>query len=88
MLGDDEIDFVALKALLGERGWANQLCEGGPQLFGTLVAAGVVDELCYTIVPRLVGGDALRIMAGPDVDAALEPPSCWSRTGRSSVAGW
>lgn len=73
VLGADEIDFVRLKSVLGERGWANQLCEGGPQLFGSLVAAGVVDELCHTIVPRLVGGDGLRIMAGPDVDVALEP---------------
>ena len=39
-------------AELAERGWADQLCEGGPSLFADLLAAGVVDELCWTIVPR------------------------------------
>ena len=81
VLGDDEIDFVRLKALLGERGWAEQLCEGGPQLFGTLLTAGVVDELCHTIVPRLVAGDGLRIATGPDVDIALEPVSLLQQDG-------
>ncbi|PUA81511.1 dihydrofolate reductase family protein [Nocardioides currus] len=73
VLGDDEIDFAALKSTLADRGWVDQLCEGGPQLFGTMVEAGVVDELCHTVVPRLLGGDGLRIMTGPDVDVALEP---------------
>ena len=48
MLGEDEIDLVALKAELADRGWADQLCEGGPSLFADLLAAGVVDELCWT----------------------------------------
>lgn len=81
VLGSEEIDFVELKSLLAQRGWANQLCEGGPQLFGTLAAAGVVDELCCTIVPRLAGGEALRIMVGPEVDVALELTSLLEQDG-------
>jgi 5-amino-6-(5-phosphoribosylamino)uracil reductase len=41
------------------------LCEGGPSLFGELVAADAVDELCLTVAPLLVGGAAGRIAAGP-----------------------
>ena len=37
------------------------LCEGGPHLLRDLLAAGVVDELCTTIVPRLLGGEHPRI---------------------------
>jgi riboflavin biosynthesis pyrimidine reductase len=72
-LGEDEIDLVALKAALVDRGWTEQLCEGGPSLFADMLAAGVVDELCWTIVPRLTGGDAVRIATGAEVDVALRP---------------
>ena len=45
VLGEEQIDLVALKAALAERGWTEQLCEGGPSLFADMLAAGVVDEL-------------------------------------------
>jgi riboflavin biosynthesis pyrimidine reductase len=72
-LGEDEIDLVALKAALVDRGWTEQLCEGGPSLFADMLAAGVVDELCWTIVPTLTGGDAVRIATGAEVEVALRP---------------
>jgi riboflavin biosynthesis pyrimidine reductase len=73
VLGEDEIDLVALKRALVERGWTEQLCEGGPSLFADLLAAGVVDELCWTVVPRLTGGDAVRMAVGARVDVPLRP---------------
>ena len=42
--------------VLRERGHARVLTEGGPQLFGELVAAGLVDELFLTTSPTLFGG--------------------------------
>ena len=73
VLGEEQIDLVALKAALAERGWTEQLCEGGPSLFADMLAAGVVDELCWTLVPRLTGGDAVRIATGAEVDVTLRP---------------
>ena len=73
VLGEEEIDLSALKAALAERGWTEQLCEGGPSLFADLLAAGVVDELCWTVVPVLTGGDAVRIATGAPVEGALRP---------------
>lgn len=73
VLGEDEIDLVALKQQLADRGWAEQLCEGGPSLFADLLAAGVVDELCWTVVPILTGGDAVRIATGAEVEVKLHP---------------
>ncbi len=73
VLGEDEIDLALLKATLSERGWVEQLCEGGPSLFADLLAAEVVDELCWTIVPALTGGDAVRIATGAEVEVALRP---------------
>ena len=62
--GVHELDPVAMTAALAERGLTQQHCEGGPSLFGTLIAAGVVDELCLTVSPQLAAGDAKRIAAG------------------------
>jgi len=51
----------ALLAALAERGLYRVLCEGGPHLFGELLEADAVDELCHTTAPLLVGGAARRI---------------------------
>jgi riboflavin biosynthesis pyrimidine reductase len=41
------------------------LCEGGPNLFATLVGDALVDELCLTVSPILAGPGPGRIEAGP-----------------------
>lgn len=66
--GQSELDPRALVAALVERGLTQQHCEGGPALFGALLAAGVVDELCLTISPLLAGGAAGRITVGDLVE--------------------
>jgi riboflavin biosynthesis pyrimidine reductase len=50
---------------LGRRGLTKILCEGGPSLLGAMEAADAVDELCLTVSPLLVGGEAGRIAHGP-----------------------
>jgi riboflavin biosynthesis pyrimidine reductase len=55
----------ALLVELARRGLHHVLCEGGPALLGDLQAADAVDELCLTVSPLLVGGDAGRIARGP-----------------------
>ncbi len=40
---------------LRERGIYSVLCEGGPTLGGTLIAAGLVDRFYWAIAPRLLG---------------------------------
>ncbi|HEV8372071.1 MAG TPA: dihydrofolate reductase family protein, partial [Actinomycetota bacterium] len=48
--------------------------EGGPTLNGQLAAAGLLDELCLTVSPLLVGGDAKRVLAGPLLPVPRELP--------------
>lgn len=60
----------ALLAELARRGLRRVLCEGGPTLFGELLAADAVDELCLTVSPMLAGGTAGRIVRGRDGVAA------------------
>jgi riboflavin biosynthesis pyrimidine reductase len=51
-----------------EHGVRSVLCEGGPHVFGALLAAGLVDELFLTAAPLLAGGgSALGITAGPEL---------------------
>jgi len=60
----ERIDAVAAIDALRGRGLARILCEGGPHLFGSLLAADVVDELCVTLEPSLEAGESRRIAAG------------------------
>lgn len=57
------VDGRLLRRALTDRGLTQMHCEGGPTLFGTLIEADAVDELCLTLAPMLVGGDARRIAA-------------------------
>ncbi|KQX07786.1 MULTISPECIES: dihydrofolate reductase family protein [unclassified Leifsonia] len=62
--GEDAIDLEAALEALAARGHTQVLCEGGPYLFGELMHADLVDELCLSLSPVLVGGDAGRILRG------------------------
>ena len=53
--GDDEVDLPAALAALHDRGLTRLLCEGGPSLLTAALAAGVLDELCLTLTPLLLG---------------------------------
>jgi len=54
---------------LRERGLEAILCEGGPHLMGELTNADLLDELCLTISPVLVGPGTQRIVDGPSWQA-------------------
>lgn len=70
-VGEDHIDLATGLEQLGERGLSRVLCEGGPRLVSDLAAARRVDELCLTLSPMLVGGDAPRITRGGPLDLGL-----------------
>ncbi len=53
--GEREVDLSAALQELGRLGARHILCEGGPRLNSSLVAAGLVDELCLTLSPKLAG---------------------------------
>jgi riboflavin biosynthesis pyrimidine reductase len=62
----EECTPAAALADLRSRGVRALLSEGGPTLFGGLLAAGLVDELFLTLSPLLTGDDAeLSILSGP-----------------------
>jgi riboflavin biosynthesis pyrimidine reductase len=62
---------VDLRGALRQLDAAVVLAEGGPSINGLLLAAGLIDELCLTVAPTLVGGDAPRIVRGESRPTAM-----------------
>lgn len=60
--GDDVVEGTRAVEALHARGLHHVLTEGGPHLFGGWLQAGVVDELCLTLRPVVVGGTGPRIV--------------------------
>jgi 5-amino-6-(5-phosphoribosylamino)uracil reductase len=59
-----QVDLAVALARLADRNLRRVLNEGGPTLLGAFVEAGLLDEICLTTAPLLVGGSAVRITAG------------------------
>jgi 2,5-diamino-6-(ribosylamino)-4(3H)-pyrimidinone 5'-phosphate reductase len=61
-------DIRAVIDDLARRGVRRILCEGGPRLNAALFEAGLVDELYFTLAPKLAGGaEPLTIIHGGPV---------------------
>jgi riboflavin biosynthesis pyrimidine reductase len=71
--GDEHVDLERAIAVLDDRGARNVLVEGGPGVNADLARAGLIDELCLTVSPRIVGGQGPRIVAGTPLDPPYEP---------------
>ena len=56
----DEVDARVVIERLRERGHHRILTEGGPALMGSMLEAGVVEQLFLTISPKLIGGGEER----------------------------
>ncbi|MGQ0466288.1 MAG: dihydrofolate reductase family protein [Sporichthyaceae bacterium] len=67
VVGEHTVDPAAAVAALVERGHSRLLCEGGPRLLASVLAAGVLDELCLTVAGTMLAGDAFRILSGPSL---------------------
>jgi riboflavin biosynthesis pyrimidine reductase len=62
-LGEETVDLQALLGILHKRyGVRSLLCEGGPTLYGSLLAAGLVDEEFLTISPLIVGNNRREVV--------------------------
>jgi 2,5-diamino-6-(ribosylamino)-4(3H)-pyrimidinone 5'-phosphate reductase len=64
IFGKREIDFLAALRWLREKCNVKRLlCEGGGELHGALIHAGLVDELHLTICPKIFGGRSAPTLA-------------------------
>ncbi|MGK2866020.1 MAG: pyrimidine reductase family protein [Mycobacterium sp.] len=58
------VDLGSALRILAGLGLNRVLAEGGPSLLGAFIEDGLLDELCLTIAPTVVGGGSTRIAAG------------------------
>ncbi len=68
--GSDGMDLALATHRVSTIGLGRVVCEGGPQLLGSLLAADLVDELCLTLSPKTVG-------EGPPLATGPRPPADW-----------
>lgn len=60
----DSVDLRTALDLLAERGLLRVLTEGGPGILGQFTEADLLDEVCVTVAPLLLGGKPGRIVTG------------------------
>jgi riboflavin biosynthesis pyrimidine reductase len=70
--GEERVDPAEALHQLSLAGYRSVLLEGGPGLNADVVHAGLLDELCLTLSPRLVAGDGTRVLAGPELMPPLQ----------------
>ncbi|GJF13408.1 hypothetical protein NGTWS1803_24760 [Mycolicibacterium cyprinidarum] len=61
----DSVDLRVALDLLAEKGLLRVLTEGGPGVLGMFTEQNLLDEMCLTVAPALVGGNSVRIVTGP-----------------------
>jgi riboflavin biosynthesis pyrimidine reductase len=70
-LGEERVELDAALKLLRSRGHRRILTEGGPHMLGSLLEAGLVDELFLTVSPLLAGrngaGGRLALVQGAEL---------------------
>ena len=81
--GDDDVDLpAAVRTLREDLGYDHLLCEGGPSLATALIRASLVDELCLTIAPTLLGDPGhTRLLGSLDAEAPLDPAAVYLDEG-------
>jgi diaminohydroxyphosphoribosylaminopyrimidine deaminase/5-amino-6-(5-phosphoribosylamino)uracil reductase len=76
--------FDALMALLADRGVNELHVEAGPKLCGSLLNAGLVDELLLYVAPVLLGDAARPLLALPPFTAMTDVPR-WNIVDRRQI---
>lgn len=75
-LGEEAVDVGTLLAVLHDQyGVATVLCEGGPRAYGSLVAAGCVDDEFLALSPVVIGSCPDRPRPGLIEGACFTPAS-------------
>lgn len=79
--GADGLDLRAALAELGRRNLLYLMLEGGSELGGAMVRAGLVDRMMIFVAPKLLGGVGRSLLCGQGVDSMsqalrLEKLSC------------
>lgn len=72
--GSGGVDLVSLLTTLGTRGVLSVWAEGGGLLLGSLLAAGLIDELWAFVAPIILGREGTPAIAWAGPDRVAEAP--------------
>lgn len=86
--GDRAVPLHVMLDALRDRGLERIVCEGGPRLVGQLLAAGLVDELCLTTMPRILGRPSVLFDGAAPGPRDLELLQLLADDGGALYARW
>ncbi len=66
--GNGRVDLDALCTVLGERGVAGVLVEGGAVLTAALLERRLIDKMVFFVAPKIIGGDGISVFASCGID--------------------
>lgn len=69
---DGRVDADALFRILGTRGIASVLVEGGAALSATLLRRRLVDKMVMFVAPKIIGGDGISVIAACGVETMVQ----------------
>ena len=80
--GDGRVNLDALGALLGQRGVASVLVEGGAVLTAALLRQRLIDKMVFFVAPKIIGGDGISVFGPCEVDTMEQALSLRNLTSR------
>ena len=80
--GDGRVNLDALCTVLGERGVASVLVEGGAALTAALLKQGLIDKMVFFVAPKIIGGDGISVFGPCGVDTMEQALSLRDLTSR------
>jgi diaminohydroxyphosphoribosylaminopyrimidine deaminase/5-amino-6-(5-phosphoribosylamino)uracil reductase len=80
---DGRVDLSTLCNVLGERGIASLLVEGGATLTTALLEQRLVDKMVFFVAPKIIGGDGVSVFGPCGVDSMEQALPLRDLTSRS-----
>ena len=76
------VNLDALCAVLGERGIASVLVEGGAVLTAALLRQRLIDKMVFFVAPKIIGGDGISAFGPCGIDTMEQALSLRDLTSR------
>ena len=80
--GDGRVNLDALCTVLGERGVASLLVEGGAVLTAALLKQRLIDKMVFFVAPKIIGGDGISVFGPCGVNTMEQSLSLRDLTSR------
>lgn len=80
--GDGRVNLDALCTVVGKRGIASVLVEGGATLTAALLRQRLIDKMVFFVAPKIIGGDGVSVFGPCGVDTMKQALTLRNLTSR------